>query len=260
MLNSLVFYLIGASTALFVVLAFFIVMGVIMSNKRVQKLNLEKQKLQFDLENKELSMGFSERELILNEISKEIHDSMGQIANMIRMNLYSIEEYCTNDAQLQVIQYVVTLAETMIKDARHISHSLNSNMIKNKGLQVMLESDLEQLHLSRQLICNLEVKGDNKCISAESQLLSYRIAQEAIHNIIQHANASKINVSLYYDLTGLTMMITDNGIGFEKFAINSEETMGLQNMLHRARLLNGDLKIESSTGQGCTVMLFCPCR
>ncbi len=259
MYDKIIIQIVVASTFLFVVFAVFLVMFTIRYNKGVLKLNLEKQRLLFDLENKELSMGFQERELVLEEVSKDIHDNIGQLAHLIRMNLFTIEEYSDNPEQLEVIQYVSELTDRVISDTKYIGHSLNCNFIKGRGLYRMLEYDLEKINASRQIKCFIDIEGEAEghCITAEAQLLVYRIAQEAIHNVLQHANACNLEMQLVYHRGNFKMVIRDDGIGFDELAAEEKGMMGLVNMRQRAKLLNAELQIDTKPDNGCSISLYC---
>jgi len=244
-----------ACTLLFGVFAFFLVLFVIKHKNQKQQYELEKQRLLFELEKKELKMGFQERELVLDEISQEIHDNIGQVAHLIRMNLFNIEELSANEEQLDLIKYVVDLTDRIINDTRYVAHSLNSDFIKGQGLYRMLEFDTDRINAARQLKCYMEVIGSDKSITDETQLLAYRIAQEAIHNTLQHAKAQNLKIQLIYGEETFKMVIRDDGMGFDVPIADEKALMGIANMRKRAKLLNGSLEIYSDYGKGCTVAL-----
>jgi two-component system, NarL family, sensor kinase len=85
--------------------------------------------------------------------------------------------------------------------------------------------------------------------------VAYRIAQEAMQNILKHAKASKIDISLHYEPEKFIMEIYDNGIAFDKDRLNGAQGMRMQNMRERSKFLNGSLNVESEPNIGCTVTL-----
>lgn len=255
MYDRILLQVVLASTLLFGVLIFFLIFFIVKYKNREQQHRLEKQRLLFELKNKELTVSVEERELVLLEVSREIHDNIGQISQLIRMNLYPIEEYSDNPYQLELIQYVIELTARMIEETRHIGNALNSNFIMERGLYRMLEYDMERLNASRKISCSIDVSGDDRQLTAQQQLLVYRIAQEAIHNILRHAEADFFSIELKFGTGHFEMRITDNGKGFYRTETMEAGTMGLQNMQQRARLLNGSLEIMSSPKFGCSVIL-----
>ena len=258
MYDKLILQIVFACTMLFGVLAFSLVFFVSRYKNKVHQHMLERQRLLFELEMKELNMSFKERELILDEVSKDIHDNIGQIIYVIRRNLYTVEEIGTNEEQLELIQYIAELTDRVVKEITHIGRSLDRDFIKARGLYRMLEYDVEHINSMDKIRCYIITEGHRYSISPEAQLLVYRIAQEAIHNVLQHAEATDLEVKLYYRENELEMTIRDDGRGFHVEITRQEETAGLRNMYQRARLLNGSLSINSDTGKGCIIKLLFP--
>lgn len=247
-----------ASTLLFVVLAFAVIYFIVRYKNRERQFSLETQRLQFELEKKELRRSFGERELVLEEISQEIHDNIGQVMHMIAMNLHTIRDYSTNVEQVKVINKVAELAQYIIRDTRHIGYSLSTDFIKDRGLYMMLEYDMEQINHRKETYCTLQANGKEEYLSAESQLLIYRIAQEAIHNVLKHAHATLLEIELIFDPKLFVLKINDNGVGFDEPVEQGKGRTGLNNMRKRAMMLNGNIVIDSQPGQGCTIILTVP--
>lgn len=229
---------------LFIVFAFFLVYFFV-----------KKQQLLLELQNKELSVRFDERELMMTQVSKEVHDNIGQIVHLSRMHLHEIEISATNEYQLKLIRYVSELTDLLINNTNHISHSLNSDFIKTRGLARVLEDDLEQIKSSSNIACHLHVEGRNSFLEPEQKLIIYRIAQEAIRNSLRHAQASSLEISLYYTDTKFHMTIQDDGRGFDLAKAKEKGMLGLGNMNQRTKLLNGTLTIQTSETKGCMIRL-----
>ena len=191
----------------------------------------------------------------MNMMSKEIHDNIGQLMKLAEMNLHVIGKLAVEGRQAGLIDRTKELLEQISKDVRNISHSLNSDFIKIKGLEAVLDDELESIRFLQVIDCKIDVTGKRYPLDPEKALLIYRIAQEAIHNITKHAHASKILITLDYDSDIFSMSIADNGKGFEKQKIYELNGIGFQNMLERTRLLNGSLDIESQPSRGCTITL-----
>jgi len=244
-------------TLLFTLMAFSLIIFVIRYKNKSQQHDLEKQRLLFELEKKELNMGFRERELVLSEVSKDMHDNIGQLVYLIRMNVCTIEEYSNNADQLPLIKDVLELTDRVIEETKYLGHSLNSDFIKGRGLYRMLENDMERINVSKKLNCYMDIEGDgdDHMLTAEAQLLVYRIAQEAIHNVLRHAHASNLQIMLAYNREQFRMVISDDGDGFDVELAKEKETMGISNMQQRAKLLNGNLELKSSLLNGCFISL-----
>ncbi len=106
------------------------------------------------------------------------------------------------------------------------------------------------------------LKGTEHLLDPHKQLITFRIAQESLTNIIKHAKADQIRVELSYCPDGLTLILKDNGVGFDPTvaakAYTSGEGSGLDNIQYRARLIGAELKIESEHNQGTAVIFTLP--
>jgi len=255
--DELIIPIVIGCTLLFVVLSFSLFLLVTLYIKREEKHRTDNQRMLFEIEQRELNMSFKDREIALNEVSKEVHDNIGQLVNLIRMNLYPIEEYCTNSVQLELIKYVSELTDRVVAETKDISRSLNSDFIKKKGLYTVLEHDLDRINMSKNLRCSMQVEGQNNdsLLTAETQLTIYRIAQEAINNVLQHAHAQTLHVTLRYEKDNFKMVIGDDGVGFNMEEVNDKGTIGLNNMRQRAKLLNGYLDINTKPLYGSFITL-----
>jgi two-component system sensor histidine kinase UhpB len=99
-------------------------------------------------------------------------------------------------------------------------------------------------------------EGRGMDVSEKEQLTLYRIIQEQFNNIIKHAAATKVDIELKEDDMHIFLQISDNGKGFD--TREKAKGVGLNNMLHRVRLLDGDMEIISHQGEGCTLKVSIP--
>jgi signal transduction histidine kinase len=89
-------------------------------------------------------------------------------------------------------------------------------------------------------------------------LCLFRIAQEAMRNVVRHANARKVDISLAFDNGGLQLVVADDGSGFAPFEGGERPSLGLASMRERVRLLGGTVDVDSAPGRGTTVMAWVP--
>jgi two-component system, NarL family, sensor kinase len=252
MSDKQVFALIIAAGTLLLLFAFFTVYILIHQRNRQNMFFMEKQKMLFEMQ----KLRIEEGERMMNEISREIHDNIGQMASLVRMKLHLIETMATDEKQIRQISETGKLVDQVVKDAQNISHSLNSDFIQTRGLYNTLDSELKHVSSSMNISYNIEVEGDLNVIDEEHKLFIYRIAQEAIHNIVKHAAATNIDVSIYCMQNVFRMVIADNGQGFSSDKLFARNGIGLNNMRQRAKFLHGRLQIASEPGAGCKVTLI----
>jgi len=247
-----------AGTILFVIFVFFLVMFLIVQKNKQNKHAIEKNKMIYDHENKLLRTRTEEQERTMNAISMEIHDNVNQILNFARMNLHVINRYASMPEQKELIQQTGNMLEGLIKDVHNISHSLNSEYVKGRGLIDTLQQEAERMNNGAKLKCVFELSGEHRPISADKELMIFRIVQEASNNTLKHANATLLNIRLNYEPAALTLIIKDNGKGFQTQSLQQIEGIGMINMYQRAKVMGGRLSVDSSAENGTSITLYLP--
>jgi two-component system NarL family sensor kinase len=197
------------------------------------------------------------QEKTLKNISQEIHDNIGQVLSLVKLNLYTMD-IADNDNIITKIENSKELVSKAITDLRDLSHSMNTDYIEEKGLVKAIEYELEMIKRTGSHTIIFEFYGKIIPLPKQKELIVFRIIQEALHNIIKHANAEKIEMTVKYIETNLEISIQDNGKGFDVRNSNKSNLnngLGISNMLQRAELINGDIKILSSAKSGTLVVL-----
>ncbi|MBL0057307.1 MAG: hypothetical protein IPP31_14280 [Chitinophagaceae bacterium] len=196
------------------------------------------------------------QEQTFQNISREIHDNIGQKLTLAKLHLNTTNLHET-ELTRQKLDDAVTLIGEAITDLSDISRSMGSELILSNGLIKALEFETEQLKKSGLYKIELWVTGDCIFLDAQKELIIFRIVQEALTNIIKHANANFISINMHFSETELSMEISDNGTGFLMPEIPLTGN-GLNNMRKRALALHGLLQIMSQPGQGTTILLKAP--
>lgn len=154
------------------------------------------------------------------------------------------------------------LANSIIGDLRRYISDLRPVYLEDLGLIPALEKLVNDLAAGLDIDTELEVAGTPRRLASDVELTIFRIVQEALKNIEQHARASRVNVKLEFDSEGITVFIEDNGVGFEAPETPSDLTerghFGLMGMQERAMLLGGWLSIGSEPGQGTRIVIYLP--
>jgi two-component system, NarL family, sensor kinase len=238
---------VGTTMVLLLLLSAIISLLFIYQRRQIRnQLEMKKLKDEFDLEilRSQLEM----REQTLQNIAEEIHDNVGQVLSLANLNLSAIEVSASDRAKTQ-LEGVMTLLSKAIGDLRNLSQTLDPENMTNTRLADCVQFELDQLEKTGKYKTALNLRGNERPLNASKQLLVYRIAQEAINNIIKHASASVVNVQISYNDEALAILISDNGKGFQEgnSAIDHHKPgAGLRNMKNRAKLVKGALTIDSS--------------
>lgn len=195
------------------------------------------------------------QEQTLQNISREIHDNIGQKLTLAKLHLNTLSYIESNKIGEQVNASVNIISEA-INDLSDLSHSMSSEIVLNNGLLKALESEIAQLVKSGMFSIQLTTTGNPIFMDGNTELLLFRIFQESLNNIMKHAGASEINIALHYNALLLTIEIQDNGKGFcqEK----QHPGTGLQNIKKRVAILKGNLHIKSSRGNGTHIKIKIP--
>jgi len=250
--SALLIFIIG--TLILLLFAFTLVIFLIVHKKKQYHNLLEKQTMQNTYQNQLLQSKLEVQEQSFKYFSEEIHDNIGQLLSIVKMQLYNIKN---NSTEPEVVAKVTDCNELLgkaITDPRNISHTLNSGFVSNAGLADAVEKDLEYIRSAKEVKCTLHVTGDEYSLGNEKELLVFRIIQEAIANAVKHALPTAIDIYLDYSPIGLGVSIADNGSGFNTSQEN-KSGIGLNNMHVRSDLLKGDLQVTSVKDKGTTIKL-----
>ncbi len=250
--NDYIISIAVAGTILFVVFVFFLVAYLVVHKRKQNAFQLERH----DHENKMLRARMEEYERALTQISKEIHDNIGQEISFVRMHMQMIAKLSVDTQQAALIRKAGELLHQIDKDIRSLSHTLNSDYVRVRGLCDILRKDAEHITAAKNIICTLKVKGESRTLCQEKELLIYRIAQEAISNAVRHAEATCINILIVYEQSSFTISISDNGLGFDPKVTSGMDGIGFLNMHQRAKILHGKIDLASVPNKGTTITLI----
>lgn len=250
-----------AGTAILLLLGCFILAFVLMYQKRSQNFIREKDILQSKFSQTLLQSQLEIQEQTLNKISQEIHDNIGQVLSLAKLNVGTMD--IGQPGQLaEKIEASKKLLAKAIQDLRDLSRSLNTDYVQQMGLARAIEYELELLRKAGDLKVGFLLKGSPFRTDTQKELILFRIVQEVINNVIKHAAASEVIVELEYQSGQLLLTITDNGQGFDLTPLEQKTNptfgIGIKNMHSRARLIGAEYSISSTPGKGTTVRLLLP--
>ena len=193
----------------------------------------------------------------LNTISQEIHDNVGQLLSLTKMQLNLIEESPEKDNNL--VRDAKDNISKAMTDLRDLAKGMSSDRIKLLGLFDSVVQEASRINKVGRLQVDVESSGNKREPEHQKQLVLFRVIQECFQNIIKHAQANHILVTFTYQLDSFDVLIKDDGIGFEYHpGSHSSEGLGLMNIFNRIHLVGGDVTLNSSPGAGTTVYIKVP--
>jgi PAS domain S-box-containing protein len=191
------------------------------------------------------------------EIGTELHDNVCQILAAAKMSLGMIRPSlmpCAMESYNKSSEAILLAT----KEIRNLSHRLAPAFFDNTKLDVAFESLLKTFNIDEKY--HVAIKFDKNalemCVKQDLQLNLYRILQEQLRNILEHAHCTDIEISVFICTDNLHMRIADNGIGFDVNEVTYG--IGIANMKRRAELFSGQLYVNSSKGKGCELMIIIP--
>ena len=243
-----------AATLVLLLLSSFGIIFTIIHKKKQQSNLKEKQLMKTQFEQELLQTQLEIQEQTLKNISEEIHDNVGQVLSLAKLNLNTFDH--NPEKKLQSTKELVSKA---INDLRNLSRSLHGDKIAETGIREAIRHELHILQNTGQYETNLMVSGEPFKLEPQQEMVLFRIVQEALHNTVKHAKASRMNVTLTYTAASFSMTILDNGTGFDTHTLEASETgIGLKSMRNRAALIGGTLFIRSGPGNGTSILVELP--
>lgn len=218
-------------------------------------------------ENKELKMQFSQtllqsqleiQEQTLQHISRELHDNLGQVASLIKINLLTIPIGDAAKAQ-QKLEDTRELTRQLITDIKSLSVSLGGDRIAQTGLAAALQTEMERINRTEQFSAIFEQQGTLAEPDNDKAIILYRMVQEVLNNMVKHSDAKQIKLTLTATKNFLTLAISDDGKGFDVIATKQQQHgAGLRNLEKRAALIHAQLDIQSTIGEGTRITIELP--
>jgi len=195
-------------------------------------------------------------------LSKELHDGVGQMLTGLKMMTESLANGVSwSEADRTKVGNLGQLVGQTIQEVRNISNNLMPSVLNDFGVKAALKQLVDSTIRNTGAPLIFESNFKDKRFDERLEIGLYRIAQEAIHNAVKHAQATEIIVQLLEQDKSIVLRIKDNGKGFranKKASASLVPSHGLTNLQERTRLLDGKIKIQSSMGQGTEVIVTIP--
>jgi two-component system NarL family sensor kinase len=192
-----------------------------------------------------------------SRIATDLHDGVGQLISTALMNLNNLVATVPfqTDQEKEKADNVVALINESYDEMRSISHQMMPNALLKAGLSAAVRDFLNKIDREK-IGVNLEVLGFQDKLDQQVETVLYRVIQEAVNNVIKHAEASKLNIQLCNDEDGISITIEDNGKGFDPAVENPG--IGLKNISTRIAFLKGTVDFDSAKGKGTLVAIHIP--
>jgi signal transduction histidine kinase len=193
-------------------------------------------------------------------ISRELHDDLNQKIALLAFDtggLLAMPFSSENKIREELFSLRRRIVE-LSKDVREISHRLHPPILDDLGLIAALAELSQEFSTGERVEVQFTQKAVPRAIPAEVAACLYRVAQEALHNVLKHADAGSVQMKVSGDYSGIYLSIKDTGVGFDSEAGLRRPGLVIVSMKERVRLVQGEFSIHSRPGQGTEVRVFVP--
>ena len=193
-----------------------------------------------------------------HRLSRELHDDIGQMLTAAKLQSDWLQRRATEDLHPHCAMLNNILDETLAK-VRDVSAILNPRQLASLGLEASLRAHLLRTLVDTPVLWSLECHQRLAGIPEEMAVAAFRITQEAVTNMLRHAQAKNLLVRIQRRPDGLALSISDDGLGFSPVANPGQQGQrGMAGMVERANLLGGHLTVESEPGHGTHIQALFP--
>lgn len=249
-----------SSALLMVLLALVVIIAIVKYQNRQRSHMQEVSDITNQYQREILKAQLEMQEQTFRYISEEIHDNIGQLLTIVRINLSMMGE------AKQVESDVVTVTKKLLDDAtsglRGLSRRLNAEFVGQQPFSNSLRLHLNLIEAAGIHRVSLELHGEETEFEPGVKVIVFRIVQEALNNILKHADAHTISIALMYLPQETVLRIRDDGQGFDASKLNGTDRqkmgVGTHTMRYRANLIGAQFSIESEQGAGTLVQMTLP--
>lgn len=239
------------ASVFFILIGSFLLLLVFVFLRRQRKNKEEKEEMKNRYEQTLLRTQLEIQEQIFSYISQEIHDNIGQILSLARLNLNTFEGVAG-----EKLNQTDELMGKAIKDLRDLSHNLQNNRIHNVGIIESIRQLLVSVERTGRFQTSFRTSDNFHLLDTNTDIILYRMIQEIINNIIKHAQATTIDVEIQEADDAITIAISDDGVGFDPAQLKEDRPgIGLRNIVNRAKIVNTTVDVKSAPNKGTTITL-----
>jgi signal transduction histidine kinase len=206
----------------------------------------------------------SAREEEGTRIAREIHDELGAALSSLRWDLEDVDETVSevgDRSQLhdlrKKIGEMMRLIDTTINTVRKIAAELRPTILDDLGLAAAIEWQAQQFQARTGIVCSCDCSLE-KVESEQQSTAVFRIFQEALTNVLRHAQATRVDIKMNEENGDLILSISDNGKGISENEKSKQQSLGILGMRERAHLIGGEIDINGVEGKGTVVIVRVP--
>jgi signal transduction histidine kinase len=230
-----------------VMVSFIVIMVVFHRQRQIKNQQLVKE-IQAEYEKTILNVEKELREDILTYVGRELHDNVGQLLSLAKMNLSSSKPEKVSEGK--------GIVNEIIHEVRALSKSLNLDWVEKISLEDFIQRELKKLESAEFCKVAFHQSGEKLHLEKDKKLVLIRIIQESLNNAIKHAHPKLIEISVDSDLSRSLIKVIDDGKGFDYTGESSGS--GIYNLKNRMATIGGEMILHSIPGKGTEIKLILP--
>ena len=195
-----------------------------------------------------------------NRMARELHDTLAHSLSAVTVQLEAIQALWSVNAQSARTMLASALenARSGLTEARRALKALRASPLDEEGLNVAIGNLARSTAARANLELDLKTLADGNSLRSDQEHFLYRVAQEAMANVVRHAQATRLQVVLERVPGEMTLTVADDGVGFDRVGVDTSSHLGLKGMQERADAMGGQLMVESGRGRGTAVRVTIP--
>jgi two-component system, NarL family, sensor kinase len=219
------------------------------ANEAILKATEERSKIALDAE-------IQERK----QLGLELHDRVGPLLSLAKLNVTALvdQSHQANGMKTKVLNSTLEAINEILKEIKQISQNMAPVILIEKGFEAAIRNLVIRLNESNSYKVNLDLFGTSQSLEPYVEHVLYRSILESVNNILHHANGTEINIQIIRNHDDITVMIEDNGIGFDPNILQYNKGLGMRSTRSRIESLKGSIFIDSQPGKGTIITFIIP--
>ena len=195
-----------------------------------------------------------------SRIARDLHDGLGNLLSTLKVNIGSLQINFDDSNSEKIYGTASQMIDEACTEVRKIAHEMMPQALKKLGLRKALEDLVLKMDAAHSFDAEFHVHGAERKFDDNTNVMLFRIVQEALNNIVKYANASEVSVQLTYSEDWFDLTIEDDGVGFDPQKIDLEKGMGLKSIAFRTEFIGGTYDLNSRPGFGTLVTISIPLK
>jgi len=195
-------------------------------------------------------------------IAREIHDELGQTLTALKMDLSVMEKKVATNQGIETLEELIKadlrLVNETIKTVKRLCTELRPSVLDHLGLGAAIEWQAQEYQKRSGIACEVNLVPYDIIVDGKHSSALFRIFQESLSNVLRHAQATKVTVTLSDQGDSIMLDISDNGVGITEEHMSKANSFGLLGMRERVQICNGEFRISGSPNAGTTITVIIP--